>query len=190
MTRLIQLHADIFSRIQRLAEPALPLLLRIVFAATLLRYYWNSAGTKVWDRDGAEGIFDVLTLEAGVYAQMFPKQFEAVGYNSDNLGFIYSLIALAGTYAEFLLPLMIVVGLFTRLAALGMIGFVFVQTAVDVTGHGRALGALFDTRYELIDERTLWMFGLLLIVIKGAGLVSLDRLVGTERPSESAPATI
>ena len=178
MTRLITLHNSVFAGVERLGDGLIPLLTRLVFAATLLRYYWNSAGTKVWDRKGEEGIFDFFTLESGTYAQMFPKAFEAAGYNASKMGFHYDVIAFAGTYAEWLLPLLIVIGLFTRLAALGMIGFVVVQTLVDVTGHGATLGMLFDTKYELIDERTIWIFGLLVLVIRGAGAVSIDRLLG------------
>ena len=188
MDRLISLHNAIFAPVERLGDHLIPLLARLVFAATLLRYYWNSAGTKVWDRKGEEGILDFFTLESGTYAQMFPKAFEAAGYNTANMGIHYDIIALAGTYAEWLLPLLIVLGLFTRLAALGMIGFVTVQTWVDVTGHGGALGTLFDTRYDLIDERALWVLLLLVIVIRGAGVVSLDRLFGLAPAARHFPA--
>ncbi|SNS78632.1 DoxX family protein [Antarctobacter heliothermus] len=178
MDRLLSLHHAIFAPVERLGGSLIPLLARLVFAATLLRYYWNSAGTKVWDRKGEEGIFDFFTLEPGTYAQMFPKAFEAAGYNPAKMGVLYDIVAYAGTYAEWVLPLLIVIGLFTRLAALGMIGFVVVQTFVDVTGHGGEPGMLFDTRYELIDERTLWIFGFVVLVIKGAGVLSIDRLLG------------
>lgn len=178
MDRLVSLHKAIFAPVERLGDELIPFLLRLTFAATLLRYYWNSAGTKVWDRKGEEGIFDFFTLESGVYAQMFPKAFEAAGYNTSKMGFLYDFVAFAGTYTEWLLPLLIVVGLFTRLAALGMIGFVVVQTWVDVTGHGAKLGTLFDTSYALIDERTLWVMLLVAIVVKGAGSLSIDRLLG------------
>ncbi|MBY6162156.1 DoxX family protein [Mameliella alba] len=188
MDRLITLHNSVFGLVERLGDQVLPLLTRLVFAATLLRYYWNSAGTKVWDRKGEEGLFDFFTLESGTYAQMFPKAFEAAGYNTSKLGFHYDVIAYAGTYAEWLLPLLIVIGLFTRLAAFGMIGFVFVQTVVDVTGHGADLGSLFDTRYELLDERLLWAFGLLILVIRGAGALSIDRLLGLNPAPREAMA--
>ena len=179
MDRIITLHNTVFSRLERLAAPLIPLLLRVIFAATLFGYYWASAGTKVWDRRGDEsGILDFFTLEAGVYAQMFPKAFEAAGYDTSKLGLGYDLIAIAGTYAEFALPLLIIVGLFTRLAALGMISFVVVQTLVDVTGHGGEAGSLFDSRYALIDERALWVTLLAVLVIRGAGALSLDRLLG------------
>ncbi|MGP6088017.1 DoxX family protein [Antarctobacter jejuensis] len=188
MTRLISLHNSVFAGVERLGDGLIPLLTRLVFAATLLRYYWNSAGTKVWDRKGEEGIFDFFTLESGTYAQMFPKAFEAAGYNTSRMGFHYDVIAFAGTYAEWLLPLLIVIGLFTRLAALGMIGFVVVQTFVDVTGHGATPGMLFDTKYELIDERTIWIFGLLVLVIRGAGALSVDRLLGLNPAPQAVTA--
>jgi putative oxidoreductase len=181
MDRLASLHSALFAPVARLGDQAIPLLLRIVFAATLLRYYWASAGTKVWDRKGEEGLLDFFTLEPGVYAQMFPKAFEVAGYNPAELGSLYGLIAYAGTMAEWLLPLLVVAGLFTRLAALGMIGFVTVQTLVDVTGHGAVPGMLFDPRYGLVDERVLWGLLLGLIVIRGAGALSIDRLIGLDR---------
>lgn len=177
MTALISLYNAVFHRLETLGSAVTPLALRVVFLATLFGYYWKSAGTKVWDRKGEEGLFDFFTLEDGVYAQMFPKAFEAVGYNSSNLGFLYDVIATLGTYAEWALPLMIVLGLLTRLAALGMVGFVVVQTWVDVVGHGAKLGSLFDGRYGLIDERTIWIFGFVLLAIHGAGALSLDRLI-------------
>ncbi|KMW56280.1 hypothetical protein AIOL_001232 [Candidatus Rhodobacter oscarellae] len=184
MNALINLHNGIFSRIERLSPVALPTLARLAFVATLFGYYWQSAGTKVWDRRGNEGIFDFFTLESGVYAQMFPKAFEAVTYDPSQLGFIYKLVAFAGTYAEWLLPLLILIGLFTRLAALGMIGFIAVQTWVDTTGHGAELGALFDGRYALIDERVLWVFLMAYLVFRGAGPLSLDRLFLERKSAE------
>ena len=73
--------------------------------------------------------------------------------------------------------MLLLVGLLTRLAALGMIGFVWVQTLTDVTGHGVKLGSLFDNAITLMDQRVMWTFLLLVIVINGAGPLSLDRLL-------------
>ncbi|WP_370311077.1 DoxX family membrane protein [Sagittula sp.] len=187
LNRLTAVHADLSRRLDLLSGPLTPLLLRAGFAATLLGYFWKSAGTKVFDRQGTEGIFDILTLESGVYAQMFPRQFEAAGYDPSKLSALHDLIAYAGTLAEFVLPLLIVLGLLTRLAALGMTGFVIVQTATDVLGHGADPGRLFDARYDLIDERTLWVTLLMLLVLRGAGALSLDRLAGLETPLATGP---
>ena len=56
-----------------------------------------------------------------------------------------------------------------------MVGFVAVQTLVDVTGHGVKLGAWFNNAPELLDDRTLWIFLFIVMVIKGAGPISVDR---------------
>jgi putative oxidoreductase len=88
----------------------------------------------------------------------------------------------AGTYAEYILPLLIIIGFLTRLAAIGMIGFVVVQSIVDITGHGVGgadLGAWFDKASGalIMDQRTLWVFVLLVLVVRGAGPFSVDRLL-------------
>ena len=152
---------------------------RLVFAAVLFGYYWNSALTKVGD--GAAGFF---TISDGAYVQILPAQMEAAGYDSSQIATIpWGLIVAAGTYAEFLLPLLIVLGLLTRLAALGMIGFVIVQSYVDIAFHGAdaaTVGALFDRLpgSAIMDQRALWVFLLALLVVKGAGPLSLDAVLG------------
>ena len=88
----------------------------------------------------------------------------------------------AGTWAEFILPLTILIGLFARLSSLGMIVFIIVQSMTDLYGHGLAGDAKFigdwfarvpDAR--LMDQRLLWIFPLIVLVIKGAGALSIDR---------------
>ena len=169
MNTLISLHNAIFDRLGR-DTIIVPTLARLTFAATLLFYYWNSAMTKLGD-----GIFGFLFPGVGAYAQIFPKKMEAISYDITQLGVLDWLIVTAGTWAEFILPLLLVIGLATRLAALGMIGFVVVQTVVDVNGHGVALGSFFDNVPNLIDQRTMWVFLFLIIVLKGAGPLSVDR---------------
>ena len=155
----------------------LPTLARLVFAGTLLLYFWKSAATKLGD-----GALGFLNPSLGAYAQIFPKAMEAAGYDPAQLSILHKLIVIAGTWGEFLLPLMIVVGLLTRIAALGMIAFVFVQSFVDVTGHGvggKDLGAWFDSASGslVIDQRSFWMFLFIVILLKGAGPFSLDRFL-------------
>jgi len=154
-----------------------PTLARLVFAGVLLTYFWASAATKLGD-----GLFGILFLDFGAYAQMFPKQFEAVGYDPSALGLGYKLLAVAATWGEFILPLMIVVGLLTRLAALGMIVFVVVQSVTDIVGHNAdaaTIGAWFDRASGslIADQRALWLFLLMVLVIRGGGPLSLDRFV-------------
>ena len=158
---------DVYGNIQ------LPTLSRLVFAGVLLLYYWNSATTKL-----GEGFFGFLMPRSGAYAQIFPKAFEATGYDTSQLSVFHWAVVTSGTIAEFLLPLLIVVGLMTRLSAVAMIGFVVVQSLTDVYGHGAEFGGWFERMSgELIaDQRAFWILGLLILVFKGAGPLSLDRL--------------
>ncbi|MEO1292036.1 MAG: DoxX family protein [Pseudomonadota bacterium] len=180
---LVDLHDQAFMRLQKGLEGwFLGAAARFAFASVLLMYFWNSALLKVINpREGASGWSDYLGVEDNVFSQMAPKAYEAAGYDATALGEAYWLMAYAGTYAEFLLPALIVVGLFTRLASLGMIGFVAVQTWVDATGHGAELGIpakMFDnlSNHVIADQRLLWLFPLVYLVVRGAGALSLDRL--------------
>jgi putative oxidoreductase len=151
----------------------LPTFARLVFAAVLFGYFWASAMTKL------DGIF---TPSMGAYAQIFPRVFEAVGYDVSQMGFWHRLVVLAGTYAEFALPVLIVIGLFTRLAAVGMMGFVAVQSLTDIYGHGAAAGAWFDRASDalILDQRALWLLLLAVLLFKGAGPLSADRVLRVE----------
>ena len=181
------LHDSIFGGLQHALENWLPgLLARLVFAGVLFFYFFNSAMTKI-----GEGALGFLTITDGAYVQMFPKVMEAVSYDTSQIAFVpYTLIAYAGTYAEIILPILVVIGLFTRLAALGMIGFVCVQSYVDIVGHGadeKTIGAWFDgaSNALIVDQRALWMFLLAYLVIRGAGVLSLDYLFTGRRTSEA-----
>lgn len=174
MTSLISLYAAASARLDR-TDWLLPTLARLLFAAILLVYFWKSALTKLGD-----GLF---TPSLGAYAQIFPRAMEAAGYDASQLTLFHRTVVLAGTWAEFLLPALLLLGLLTRLAALGMIGFILVQTLTDLFGHGvlgepASLGAWFDNAPGslILDQRALWIFLLLTLVIKGAGPLSLDHL--------------
>lgn len=176
---LTSIHDSLFSGIERATVPVMTTLARFLFAAVLLFYYWNSALTKL-----GEGFLGFLFPSDGAYIQIFPKAVEAAGYDFSQLGALHWLVVVAGTWAEFLLPLAIVIGLFTRLAALGMIGFVTVQTLTDLYGHGGiqhegTLGAWFDRLPDsiVLDQRAFWIFVLLYLVFRGAGPLSVDRLL-------------
>ncbi|QFT57201.1 DoxX [Sulfitobacter sp. THAF37] len=182
MTTLLSRYDALTERLTR-ADWIVPTLARFIFAAVLLVYYLNSGLTKLGD-----GIAGIFLPSAGAYAQIFPKAFEATGYDTEALGLFHQLVVVAGTWAEFILPVAIVLGLFTRLAAVGMAGFIVVQSLTDLYGHGQAaaLGAWFDRFPDavVLDQRTLWMFLLLVLVIKGAGPLSFDKaLRGARRPA-------
>lgn len=176
MTKLI-------SRLNSLAAPlarldhVLPDLARLSFAAVLLNYFWASGLTKLGD-----GLLGFLTPSVGAYAQIFPKQMEAVLYDTSQLGAFHWAVVVAGTWAEFILPALLLLGFLTRYAALGMIGFIAVQSLTDLYGHGAiehtaTVGKLFDRLPDsiILDQRLLWVFLLLTLVVKGGGMLSLDR---------------
>ena len=87
-----------------------------------------------------------------------------------------AVAAVLATVAEHVLPLMLILGLGTRIAALGLLGMtaviqIFVYPGAWVT-HG------------------LWAACLLAVVMRGPGAWSVDRLLGLERRAAavSAPA--
>ncbi|WP_028958255.1 DoxX family protein [Sulfitobacter sp. 20_GPM-1509m] len=166
------------------ADWLLPTLARVVFVGVLLLYFWVSALTKL-----GEGAGGLLWLSDTAYMQIFPKAVEAAGYDAAQLGWGYRLAAVLGTWAEFLLPLCIAIGLMTRLSALGMIVFVAVQSYVDIYGHdvgAKTTGAWFDhiSNAAIVDQRALWVLLLMILVVKGAGPLSLDAALRSARRAE------
>lgn len=184
MTGILSLYTALTDRLNR-ADWLLSTLARLLFAGVLLVYFLNSGLTKLGD-----GIAGLWTPSVGAYAQIFPKAFEAVGYDSDALGLYHQLVVLGGTWAEFILPALIVLGILTRFAALGMIGFVVVQSLTDVYGHGAtdAIGKWFDRFSDaaIMDQRALWILLLLILVVKGAGPLSFDHALKARQQSQAA----
>ena len=178
MKRLISAYrttADILSR----CDAFLGLAARAVFAAVLMAYYWASGLTKLGD-----GLLGLFRPSVGAYAQIFPRAMEAAGYDTGELTILHTLVVLTGMWAELILPLLILIGLATRLAALGMIGFVMLQSATDTFGHGLrtapgGVGAWLDRVPDslIMDQRLLWIFVMFVLLIRGAGPLSLDRLI-------------
>lgn len=167
MSNLIARYQDLISRLNSL-DWLVPTLARLTFLAVLFFYFWNSALLKI---DGS-----IFSPSSGAFGQIFPKAAEAVLWDVSQMNIFQRLVIFAGTVAEFVLPVLLVIGLLTRLAAVAMIGFIAVQTLVDVTGHGAAFGSLFDSAQQLVDQRAMWIFLFVVLVIKGAGPLSLDAL--------------
>lgn len=166
-------YARITTHLDRAAPLLLPLLARFVFAATLARYFWASALTKL------EGPF---SPSLGAYAQIFPRQFEATGYDVSQFGLWHWAVVMAGSYAEFLLPVLVIAGVATRLAAVGMAGFILVQSLTDIVGHhadASTIGRWFDKVPDalILDQRAFWMLLLAILVLRGGGPLSVDRWI-------------
>lgn len=176
---LTGLHDTIFGAVERLAGDWFTgLAARFVFLAVLMNYYLSSAATKV-----GEGFTGFFTIRSGAYYQILTeKGLEAYSYDVANVPFYLDAVVWMGTYAEFVLPVLILIGLFTRIAAAGMIVFVIVQSWVDINLHGvdaKTAGSWFDRFPDgaIMDQRLLWVFVLAMLVVKGAGTVSADRLL-------------
>lgn len=178
---LVGLYQSVFGTIERLTNGwFLGLAARFVFASVLLFYFLNSALTKMGD-----GFLGFLSPSTGAYVQVLPSLMEKVSYDTSQVAFFpYGLIVLLGTWGELILPILVVVGLFTRAVSLGMIVFIIVMSYVDIVGHKvdeATIGALFDNPSSslIVDQRLLWIFVLLVLVLKGPGKISLDALFGS-----------
>lgn len=136
-----------FVTLQTLAERFLPpWLLLLVARLGVANVFWMSGRTKV------EGL---LTLKASTL-YLFEYEYKVPLLPSD-------FAAYAATYAEHLLPILLVLGVFTRFSALGLIAMTLViQLFVLPDGWPTHL---------------LWMAPLLVIVRYGAGAISLDRVL-------------
>ncbi|MEZ5789289.1 MAG: DoxX family protein [Nitratireductor sp.] len=177
---IIRLHNDFFAALERWTEGwFLGLFARFTFLAVLFFYFFNSWKTKTGD-----GVFGFLLASDGAYYQIVPWAMEAAGGDTSMVGFFNHLIVHAGTLAEIFFPVLIVLGLFTRFAAVGMIGFIAVQSFVDIRFHGvdaTTAGMWFDRASDALiwDQRMFWVFLLVYLAVKGAGKVSLDHLLAS-----------
>ena len=122
----------------------------------------------------------MFNLLLGAYYQILPKVAEAAQFDPQMISAVWYPLVLLGSWAEMILPLLILLGLFTRGAALGMIGFIIVQSLTDIFGHGAdaaTIGGWFDRASDalILDQRLLWVFLLMVLVVQGGGRFALDR---------------
>lgn len=193
--RLQRWHHAAFSRLERRLDGwFLGLAARLVFSSVLMVFFLTSAATKLGD-----GVFGVFTPSIGAYAQIVPPIAEAAGYDVSQISLLpWGLIVRLGTWAEILLPILLLLGLATRLSALALVGFITVMTYVDIRYHGvdsQTIGAFFDPVHNaaILDQRLLWLFPLIVLILKGPGKISLDHaasrlLSPTQRQQEAKQA--
>lgn len=116
--------------------------------------FWRSARTKVED-----GSF--LTIKDTTFFQFSDAPFNQVPIINGDLG------AYVTTYMEHFLPILLVFGLATRFGALGILGMTLViQTFV------------FPEMVIWWQTHILWVAMALILIVRGGGLFSLDRLIG------------
>jgi putative oxidoreductase len=80
------------------------------------------------------------------------------------------LLALGAGFGEVILPVLLILGLFGRFAALGLLGMtLFIQFAV------------FPSWSHWVNPAVWWAATLLVLVARGPGFLSLDRLIKLEK---------
>ncbi|MBO6538039.1 MAG: DoxX family protein [Rhizobiaceae bacterium] len=183
MNALLSIYDALVNAVERLTRGwFFGLFARFTFASVLYFYFLNSAKTKVGD-----GILGFFSVSPSAYYQIALPAVEAAGGDVSQVAFFpWTLMVVAGTYAEFILPLLIIVGLFTRIAAVGMIVFIAVQSYVDIAVHqvgAETIGAMFDRFSDglIADQRLLWIFPLVYLAVRGAGALSIDRVLTARR---------
>lgn len=150
---------ELTRRLSAAAPDLLPLIARLGFVGALGAFFWRSALTKL----------DGFGLSAGAYVQILPKMAEAAGYDPSQMPLWAHGVVAAGTVAEFVLPALLLLGLFSRLTALGMMGFIVVMSLTDILGHGAMAS-------EVIPHRLIWIAVLAVPLMLGGGRWSLDRI--------------
>lgn len=115
---------------------------RVVLAGV----FWRSGRTKV-----EEG--SLLDIKDSTYF-LFSEEYRGVPLPSD-------IAAVMATYAEFLFPVLLVLGLFTRLSALALLGMTLVIQ-------------FFVYPDAWWPVHSLWVALALVLIMRGGGTISLD----------------
>ena len=142
-------------KLVRMASGAVPEgIALLVTRVALAGIFWRSARTKV-----EEG--SLLTIKDTTFFQFSDAPFNQVPVLNGELG------AYVTTYMEHVLPILLLFGLATRLGALGVLGMTLViQTFV------------FPEMAVWWQTHILWVAMALVLIVRGGGLFSLDRMIG------------
>lgn len=150
MTRILALYDRAVALVAtKLPEGLMLLFMRVVLAGI----FWRSGQTKI-----AEGTW--FTISDNAYA-LFETEYSGVPLPSH-------LAAVMATMSEHLFPVLLVFGLFTRAAALALLGMTMVIQ-------------IFVYPDAWWTEHSLWIAMQLALIVRGAGLFSLDALLSKSR---------
>jgi putative oxidoreductase len=142
---------------RRLAEAIPYSLVALLARVAIATVFWRSGQTKVG------GFLDIKDTTFF----LFKEEYKVPLLPPD-------LAAYLTTYAEHIFPVLLVVGLATRLSALAL----FVMTAV----------IQIFVYPDGWPEHILWFALLLVIIARGPGALSLDHLIWSRLEDETAPA--
>lgn len=128
-------------------------LISLAVRLVMFRVFWLSAQTKITGWTVFDQHFAFWNLTDNVYFQFwdYPPPLDS------------TFMIFLGTFAEFFFSIFILLGLFTRYAAIGLIGVTLVIQFVEPNGWWSA--------------HVYWVLLLILLVRQGGGLVSLDQLL-------------
>lgn len=130
----------------RISEGVMLLLVRIALAGI----FWRSGRTKV--EDGS-----LLTISDTTY-YLFKEEYSNVPLPSD-------FAAVMATVSEHLFPILLAIGLFTRLSALALLGMTMVIQ-------------LFVYPEAWWQVHMIWTALCLVLIVRGGGLFAADSLLG------------
>lgn len=160
---------------------------RLVFAAVLCPYFLISAASKFGGSDLSMGPDVAGTfLSLGAFYSLAPGQMDVAGGDPAMLP-MANWVAVHGlVLAEALLPMLLVIGLATRFAAIGLVGLVITTSVIDIFDHSappEVVGGLFDASPydQILDLRLLWIMLLSVPAVLGGGWLSLDGALGIFR---------
>ncbi len=135
------------------APEAITLLLTRVALAGV---FWRSGRTKVAE----ESLFSI----SDTTYYLFQEEYAGVPLPSD-------FAAVLATVSEHLFPVLLVIGLFTRLSALALLGMTLV---IQIFVYPEAWWQV----------HILWTAMCLVLIVRGGGLFSLDALLAGKAPNE------
>lgn len=176
--KLRQLYVQMGQQLSRFLEPIALFSLRFMVAKVFL-----DSGLSKWDGFLKFNVdkYDLFMYEFFCPDPVRPGALQLC--NPETLEYVegsfvvkmIELLAVSAGVAEVLLPVLLIIGLFSRFAALGLIGMtLFIQLAV------------FPTWDHWINPASWWAVSLLVIVAHGPGSLSIDRLLGLD----AKPATV
>ncbi|SMN01789.1 INTEGRAL MEMBRANE PROTEIN (Rhomboid family) [uncultured Candidatus Thioglobus sp.] len=149
MNKLIDLYNNVFALLHRYTDDILKLFVRLYVADAFFRAGLTKLGS--WDSE-------MPFLSSGAQ-YLFENEYQ--------VPFIpWELAAYLGTAAELILPILLVIGLATRLMALKL----FLFNIIAVVSYP----VIWESGYY---DHKLWGIMLLMIVIYGQGRISIDNLI-------------
>ncbi len=136
-----------------LSEPWVEAIILLFVRISLAGIFWRSGRTKV-DEGSWLSVSDTAKF-------LFEEEYKGVPLPSE-------FSAYMATYAEHLFPILLVIGLFTRLSALALLGMTM---AIQIFVYPEAWWSV----------HMIWVALALILIVRGPGALSLDRLLADKK---------